>query len=107
LKACGVVTGAAAKRNPFVVKISLPEVRIITQYAELMARPPGGFAVLPAQLLHQMLELGRQGWRLGAEIPLQPFADGVADRSAGIAIDLWAIHDSFRFAFIFNVMTQK
>jgi hypothetical protein len=31
---------------------------------------------------------------------LQPFADGVADRSAGVAIDLLAFHDSFRSAFI-------
>jgi hypothetical protein len=46
-----------------------------------------------------MLEMGRQGRWLRAEVLLQPFADGVADRSAGFAIDLLAIHDSFRFAF--------
>jgi hypothetical protein len=58
------------------------------------------FAVPPAQLFQQMLEIGRQGRYLWAEVLLQPFANGVADRSAGAAIDLLAIHDSFRFAFI-------
>jgi hypothetical protein len=58
------------------------------------------FAFPPVQLLQQMLEMGRQGRCLRAEVMLQPFADGVADRSAGAAIDLLAIHDSFRFAFI-------
>jgi hypothetical protein len=39
-----------------------------------------------------MLEMGWQGRHLRAEILLQPFADGVADRSAGGAIDVLAIH---------------
>ena len=40
---------------------------------------------------------------LGAKVLLQPFAYGFADRSAGLAIDLFAvvgdlaIHDEFRF----------
>jgi len=44
--------------------------------------------------------MGRQRRRFRAEVLLQSFADGVADRSAGVAIDLLAIHDGFRFAFI-------
>jgi hypothetical protein len=52
-----------------------------------------------------MLKMGRQRRCLRAEVLLQPLADGVADPSAGaaidwLAIDWLAIHDSFRFAFI-------
>jgi len=58
------------------------------------------FGFPPVQLLQQMLEMGRQRRCLRAEVLLQPFADGVADRSAGAAIDLLVIHDRFRFGFI-------
>jgi len=50
-----------------------------------------------------MLEVGRKARGFRAKVLLQPFANGIADRSAGLAIDLVAvvgdsaIHDGFRF----------
>jgi hypothetical protein len=63
-------------------------------------------AVLPLQLVHQVLEMGGQFGSFGAKVLLQPFADGTANRSAGSAIDLFAAlvdpvgHRGFRFAFV-------
>jgi hypothetical protein len=54
-----------------------------------------------------MLQMGGKAFR--AEIPLQPLAYGVADRSAGLVIDRFAgvgdsaIHSGFRFMFISKV----
>jgi hypothetical protein len=65
-----------------------------------------GVIVAPAQLIHQMLKMGRQTRGLGAKIFLQPFAHGIADRSAGLTIDLFAVvvdsahHGVFRFVVI-------
>jgi hypothetical protein len=52
------------------------------------------------QLLHETLKERRGRRRLLWQFLLQPFADGIADRSAGDAIDFLVIHDRFRFAFI-------
>ena len=49
---------------------------------------------------------------LGAKALLQPFAHGIADRSAGLAIDLFAvvvdsaIHGEFRFVVISRFVIQ-
>jgi hypothetical protein len=63
-------------------------------------------AVLLPQLIHQVLEMGRQFGIFRAKVPLQPFADATAYRSAGGAIDLFAAlvdsvgHRGFRFALV-------
>ena len=53
-----------------------------------------------AQFIQQMLEVGREAHGFRTKVLLQPFAHGIADRSAGLAIDLFAvasaIHDGFR-----------
>jgi hypothetical protein len=60
-------------------------------------------AVPLAQFIHQMLKVGRQARRVGTQILLQAFAYGVANRSAGLVIDLFAfvgdsaLHGEFRF----------
>jgi hypothetical protein len=38
-----------------------------------------------------MLKIGREGRGLRTQVPLQPLADGVADRSAGLAVDLFTV----------------
>jgi hypothetical protein len=49
-----------------------------------------------------MLEMGWEARSFGTQALLQPFAHGVADRSAGLVIDLFAVigdsavHDGFR-----------
>jgi hypothetical protein len=59
-----------------------------------------------------MLEMGRQTRGVRTKVLLQPFAYGVADRSAGLAIDLFAVvvdaavHGGFRFLAISNEVTQ-
>jgi hypothetical protein len=69
-------------------------------------RPQSVAAVLPLQLVHQVLQMGGQFGIFRANVPLQPFADGAANRSAGSAIDLFAAlvdsvgHRGFRFAFV-------
>jgi hypothetical protein len=53
-----------------------------------------------------MLQVGRGTQGDETHVLLQPFAYGVANRSAGLAIDLFAVacdsavHDEFRFIFI-------
>jgi hypothetical protein len=65
-----------------------------------------GLVVPPAQFIQEMLKVGRQARGLGVKALLQPFAHGVADRSAGLAIDLFAVvvdsahHGEFRFSVI-------
>jgi hypothetical protein len=60
-------------------------------------------AVALAQFVHQMVEMGRWTQGFQTKILLKPFAYGVADRSAGLAIDLLAVigdsavHGEFRF----------
>jgi hypothetical protein len=103
LKACGVVTGAAAKRNRFVSEISPPPSAYAEKFIRLVRLSQAVVTVPPAQFIHQMLELGREVRRLRAQGPLQLFTRGVADRSARPAIDLFAvvgdsaIHNKFRF----------
>jgi hypothetical protein len=59
-----------------------------------------------AQFVHQVFEVGRWMQGIRTKVLLQPFAHGVADRSAGLAIDLFAvvsdsaIHAEFRFVVI-------
>jgi hypothetical protein len=59
-----------------------------------------------------MLEMGRQTRGVRTKVLPQPFAHGVADRSAGLAIDLFAVvvdsavHARFRFLVISNQVTQ-
>ena len=67
--------------------------------AWLVRRPQAALAVPPAQFIHKTLEVGGVSQRLGTQGLLQPFAYGVADRSARLSIDLLAvsaIHDEFR-----------
>ena len=65
-----------------------------------------------AQFIHQMLEVGRGKQGVRTQVLLQPFAYGVADRSAGLAIELFAvvadsaIHNEFRFIFIQLVVAE-
>jgi hypothetical protein len=47
------------------------------------------FVIAPTQFIHQMPEMGRG--RAETQVLLQPLADGIADRSAGLAIDLFAL----------------
>jgi hypothetical protein len=60
-----------------------------------------------------MLKVGRKRRRFGTQGLLQPFAYGVADRSACFAIDLFAvvggqtIHDAFRLLSIPVQMLDK
>src|SRR5258708_26506246 len=60
-----------------------------------------------------MLEIGRQTRGVGTKVLLQPFAYGVADRSAGLAIDLFAVvvdsavHGGVRFFVVFNEVKQE
>jgi len=59
-----------------------------------------------------MLEMGRQTRGVRTKVLPQPFAHGVADRSAGLAIDWFAVvvdsavHRRFRFLVISNPVTQ-
>jgi hypothetical protein len=102
LKACGVVTGAAAKRNPFVSEISPPPSAYAEKFTQLVRLPQAVIAVPPAQFIHQVLEVGREARRRRQAL-LQMFTDGIANRSARLAIDLFAvvgdsaIHNEFRF----------
>src|ERR1700688_4108507 len=48
-------------------------------------------AVPLAQLVHQMLEMGRGAQGIGTQALLQPFAHGVANRPAGLAVDPFAV----------------
>jgi hypothetical protein len=102
LKACRLFTGAGQKRNRFIERNSVST----TAYASIfiLVRWHRATLVVPsAQFIHQMLEMGRQTRGLRTKVLLQPFAHGVADRSAGLAIDLFAVvvdsafHGRFRF----------
>jgi hypothetical protein len=69
-------------------------------------------AVPSAQLIHQMLQVWRQARKIRMQVLLQPFAYGVADRSADLVIELFAdvagstVHDGFRFVSIPNEVMQ-
>jgi hypothetical protein len=80
LKACGVVTAAAAKRNRFISEI-------VTEISAFRLVLLPMLLVLPSQFIHQMFKTGRRMHGFGAEIPLQPFANGIADRSGGPPVD--------------------
>ncbi len=77
-KACGVVTGPGAKRNPFIGQISASS-------GLNAARRRGGAA--------RRSSSRKRGDRFGlrAQVLLQPFADGVADRHACLVIDLFEV----------------
>jgi hypothetical protein len=59
-----------------------------------------------AQLGHQMLKVRRQTRSVRAKVPLQPFAHSIANRSAGLAINRFAVvvdstvHGEFRILVI-------
>jgi hypothetical protein len=105
LKACGVVTGAAGKRNPFMRQIACA-ARPCRKAFQLKWGQQSIAAVLLPQLIHQMLEMRRQLGIFRAKVLLQPFADATAYRSAGGAINLFAAlidsvgHRGFHFALI-------
>jgi hypothetical protein len=105
LKACGVVTGAAAKRNP----VCAPNAACAGRLCPDVRSNPGQqsvAAVLPLQLIDQVLERGGQFGRFGTNVLLQPFTDATTNRSAGSAIDLFTAlvdsvgHREFRPAFV-------
>jgi hypothetical protein len=81
------------------------------KYGQLVRRSQAIPAVALAQFVHQVIEVGRWTQGLRTKALLQPFAHGVADRSAGLAIDLLAvigdsaIHGAFRFVVISNEVT--
>jgi hypothetical protein len=58
-----------------------------------------------AQFIQQMLEVGREVRGLRGKVLLQPFADGIADRSRSPVINLFeivvdsAIHNEFQHRF--------
>jgi hypothetical protein len=106
LKACGVFTGAAGKRNPVGARNTASQ----PGYAGKTFSSNGGAvsiaAVLPLQLIHQVPEMGGQFGIFRAKVLLQPFADGTADRSAGGPINLFTAlvdsvgHRGFRLALV-------
>jgi hypothetical protein len=106
LKACGLFTGAAEKRNRFMDEIPpVPSVDA-ENIRKLVRGHLAALVVPPAQFIHQVLEVRRQTRRLRTKVLLQPFAYGVADRSARLAVDVHcalgdsAIHDgSASFSF--------
>jgi hypothetical protein len=112
LKACGLFTGAIKKRNLFIGEISPMPSAYAENTRKSVRRPQAVLAVAPAQFIHQMLKMGRQMHGLGTKVLPQPFAYGIADRSARLAVDLfavvgdWAIHD-ISASFSFNWMSQN
>jgi hypothetical protein len=104
LKACGVVTGAAGKRNPFM-RENRSSARSARTALQLKSRQQSIAAVLPLQFIHQVPEVGRQFGIFRAKILPQPLADATAYRSAGGTIDLFAalvdsVHRRFHFALV-------
>jgi hypothetical protein len=72
-----------------------------------------GLAILfvaAAQFVDQMVKIGRRLQHVRAQAPLQPLADGIAYRSAGLPIDIDihvavaapAIHDLLRLVVILS-----
>jgi hypothetical protein len=94
-----VFTAAAAKRNP-----ALPEKSeaAVTRWVDFV------FAFPPPQFLDQALELGCRTHEIRPQALLEPFAHGVTDRSARLAIDFLACmgfkagHGRFRRQFVFG-----
>jgi hypothetical protein len=99
LKACGVVTGAAAKGNRFVSETFLRWSHMLE--IQQLVRPMV-LAVASAQLVRQVLQLRRQARKIRTQVLPQPLAYGVADRSAGLVIELFpdvansTVHEVFR-----------
>jgi hypothetical protein len=102
LKACGVVTGAAGKRNP-QRNPSLANSIGVSAKSIGRTRPRQGsiqVVVAPAKFIHQLSQPGRQ-LGFGANALLQPFADRIADGLAGSVIEWFdiavdpGIHDNF------------
>jgi hypothetical protein len=94
LKACRLVTGAAAKRNRFIDEFSPFTVRFCRKLAQLVRKSLTVVIVSPTQFIHQMIEVGRGTDGFRRQILLQPLAHGVANRSAGLAIDPFVVGDS-------------
>jgi hypothetical protein len=105
LKACGVVTGAAGKRNPVCARIACAGPLCLEAVLAQVAASSVAAVLLP-QLIHQVSEVGRQFGIFGPKVLPQPFADATAYRSAGGAIDLFDAlvdsvgHRGFRFALV-------
>jgi hypothetical protein len=107
LKACGLFTAAAKKRNRILRsgEIAAPKQALCSK-SDLDRHLAAATFVTPAQFIHQVREMGRQARGLRAEALLQPLAHSVANRSAGLAIDWFdvvgdtAVHDEFRFVVI-------
>jgi hypothetical protein len=80
LKACGVVTAAVTKRNPFLGKISreISACRLVLRAA---------FVIAPAQFIDQKFKSGGSLQRLRAQVASQSLANSIANRSAGGSID--------------------
>jgi hypothetical protein len=80
LKACGLVTAAETKRNPFVGKIS----REVSAFP-LVSR--AAFVIAPAQFVDQMFKAGGSLQGVGTQVASQPLTDSIANRSAGGSIN--------------------
>jgi hypothetical protein len=89
LKACGLFTGAASKRNRLIAANGA-SLRLIPQQGLIRVHFSAA-GVLFAQFIHQMRQVRRQSRFLRAEVLLQPFAHGIANRLAGLAVDLFAV----------------
>jgi hypothetical protein len=74
-----------------VSEISLPWPVFAENKTGSVRRIPVIFAIPSAHFVGQMLKVGRRTQGSGGLALLQPFADGIADRSAGPAIDLFAV----------------
>src|SRR5262249_55985946 len=77
---CGLVTGAAFKRNLFVAEKSGP----VARPARALSVPAQRF--VPAQFIQQMLQAVGKG-RLGPHGLLQAFADGITNGSQCLVIN--------------------
>jgi hypothetical protein len=111
LKACGLFTGAAKKRNRFIERNSVTA----TAYASIftLVRWHRAIVIVPfAQFIQQLLEVGREVRGLRGKVLLQPFTDGIADRSARLAIEWFAVvvdkvaHDGVPLRVNFKEVTQ-
>ena len=98
------------KTQPVYERIPPARSAYAENIRKLVRGHQAALVVPPAQFIHQMLEVGRQTRRLRTKVLLQPFADGVTDRSAHLSVDVHAalgdsaIHDvSASFSFKLGV----
>ena len=73
--------------QPVCERDSPPQAAYAEKHSARSMSPSG---VPPAQFIHQMLQVGRQTRMIRTQVLLQPFTYGVADRSTGPMIDLFA-----------------